>query len=134
MTSGRTFRPALALGATTLMLGAAACGGSDKSSSSGASGSSASRNPTAPSGAGLDKAAAQYQSFVGGTAGKADASQSPFVVGFVNDEGGVPSFREGSAAADAAVKFVNEKLGGVGGHPLKLKKCLVSGSEEQGQA
>jgi branched-chain amino acid transport system substrate-binding protein len=132
MTSGRTFRPALALGVITLMLGAAACGGTDNGS--GGSSSSAAPAAAAPDSAALDKAAAHYQGFVGGTAGKADAARTPIVVGFVNDEGGIPSFPEGSVAAEAAVRFVNEKLGGVGGHPLKLKKCLVSGSEEQGQA
>ena len=33
-----------------------------------------------------------------------------------------------------AVKYVNEELGGVEGHPVKLQTCFTSTSEEQGQA
>ena len=57
----------------------------------------------------------QGRSFVGGTAGNADASPMPFVVGFVNDEGGVPSFPEGSAAADRGhVLSHGEVVAGIG--------------------
>ena len=35
--------------------------------------------------------------------------------------------------ADLAVKYLNEKLGGIDGHPVKLFKCFTSTSEEQGQ-
>jgi branched-chain amino acid transport system substrate-binding protein len=124
----RPLAGSLAAGAAVLAL--AACGGSDSSSDNASTGSAAAK----PAGANLSDATSTYQSFVGGTSGKADASQSPVVLGFVNDEGGIPSFPEGSVAAEAAVKFVNENLGGVGGHPIALKKCLVAGNEEQGQS
>jgi branched-chain amino acid transport system substrate-binding protein len=131
MTTGPRPPLALALAAVGAALAVAACGSSDSSKSdNAANGSSGAK----PAGSDLGSATSAYQSFVGGTSGKADASQSPVVLGFVNDEGGIPSFPEGSVAAEAAVKFVNENLGGVGGHPLELKKCLVAGSEEQGQA
>jgi branched-chain amino acid transport system substrate-binding protein len=81
----------------------------------------------------LDPATKTYSKYVGGKPGKADSSKSPVVIGFVNNEGGIPSFPEGSVAAQAAVKFANARLGGIGGHPVKLKVCLVAGSEEQGQ-
>jgi branched-chain amino acid transport system substrate-binding protein len=126
--------PSRSLAVTVAAVGAAlvlaACGGSDNQGGTSSSGSSAAK----PSGANLASATSAYQSFVGGSAGKADASQSPVVIGFVNDEGGIPSFPEGSVAAEAAAKFVNENLGGVGGHPVVLKKCLVAGNEEQGQS
>jgi branched-chain amino acid transport system substrate-binding protein len=129
MGTGPSRSLAVTLAAVGAALTLAACGGSDNKSGTTSSGSSA-----AKSGANVGSATSTYQSFVGGTAGKADASQSPVVLGFVNDEGGIPSFPEGSVAAEAAVKFVNENLGGVGGHPVALKKCLVAGNEEQGQS
>jgi branched-chain amino acid transport system substrate-binding protein len=108
----------------------AACGGSDSGSSSSGSTSSTSSNASA----GLDQATTQLSKYVGGTAGAADSSKSTITFGMINDEGGVPSFPEGSTAADAAVKFLNEKLGGVGGHPVKVVTCKVASGEEQGQA
>lgn len=81
----------------------------------------------------LAKAVSIYNAFTRGTPGKADPKKAPIVIGYVNDEGGVPSFPEGTVAARAAVQFVNEKLGGVRGHPLRLSECLISTGEEQGQ-
>jgi branched-chain amino acid transport system substrate-binding protein len=70
--------------------------------------------------------------FLGVSPGKADESLPPLKIGFVNMEGGIPSFPEHQAAADSTVKFINEHLGGVDGHPLELTKCLIQ-SEEDGQ-
>src|SRR4051794_8083368 len=131
-------RPIRGLAAATACVFAAfvvaACGGSGSGSgsrsSSGGSTSSASSNANA----GLDQATTQLSKYGGGTAGAADSSKSPITFGMINDEGGVPSFPEGSAAADAAVKFLNEKLGGVAGHPVKVVTCKVASGEEQGQA
>jgi branched-chain amino acid transport system substrate-binding protein len=83
--------------------------------------------------ANLAAATKTYSAYVGGSAGKADPSKSTITIGFVNDEGGIPSFPEGSVAAQAAVKFANAHLHGIGGHPVKLAVCAVAGSEEQGQ-
>jgi branched-chain amino acid transport system substrate-binding protein len=130
MTIRLSRRTALALAPFGLALALAACGSSSSSTTGGTSTGSSSAKPA---GANLSQAAGAYQSFVGGTAGKAGSS-SPVFIGFVNDEGGIPSFPEGSVAAEAAVKFVNDNLGGVAGHPVALKKCLVAGNEEQGQA
>jgi branched-chain amino acid transport system substrate-binding protein len=127
MTIRRSRRTAVALAPFGLALALAACGSSGGSTTGSASGAKA-------SGPNLSSAAGVYQDFVGGKSGKADASQSPVVIGFVNDEGGIPSFPEGSVAAQAAVRFVNDNLGGVAGHPVELKKCLVAGNEEQGQS
>jgi len=71
-------------------------------------------------------------SYTGGTAGKADPSKSPIVIGYVNQEGGVPAFPESTAGTKAAVDYVNAELGGIGGHPLKLEACQVQ-AEEDGQ-
>jgi branched-chain amino acid transport system substrate-binding protein len=70
--------------------------------------------------------------YTGGAAGAADPSKAPLVIGYTNQEGGVPSFPGQTKAVDAAVRLVNEQLGGVDGHPLKLDKCLIQ-AEEDGQ-
>ncbi|CAN5245767.1 hypothetical protein BH09ACT10_BH09ACT10_20330 [soil metagenome] len=70
--------------------------------------------------------------YTGGEEGKADSSLEPFLVGFANAQGGVPAFPEQEKAADAAVDFVNNHLGGIDGHPLKLEKCFMN-AEEDGQ-
>lgn len=135
MRSRASRRAAAAATCAALALTATACGGSNgdgSSKSSTSSGSSASK--TSGSSADLDAAAKRFSAYVGGTPGKADASKSPLTFGFINDEGGVPSFPEGSVAAKAAVSFLNEQLGGIDGHPVKLVTCLVATGEEQGQA
>jgi branched-chain amino acid transport system substrate-binding protein len=72
--------------------------------------------------------------YVGGTAGAA-GSGTPIKIGWVNsEEAGPVVFPEATAAAKAAVDFVNTELGGVGGRPLELVTCAVAGTEEQGQA
>jgi branched-chain amino acid transport system substrate-binding protein len=70
--------------------------------------------------------------FTGGEAGAADTSLPPVKIGFVNQQGGTPGWPEYEGATDAAVKFVNEHLGGIDGHPVELVKCVVQ-SEEDGQ-
>jgi len=59
---------------------------------------------------------------------------SPVTVGWVEEQGGPPneSFPQATAAAEATVKFINEALGGVDGHPLKLSQCYIAGVEAQG--
>ena len=135
----RPMRSVLATGAALVAaVVVAACGGdSGTGSSSTAAASSAAAATTAAATTAADPALASavkvYGEFTGGTAGAANSSQTPVTIGFVNDEGGIPSFPEGSVAADAAVAFINEQLGGVAGHPVALVKCLVAGQEEQGQ-
>jgi branched-chain amino acid transport system substrate-binding protein len=63
------------------------------------------------------------------------ASGPPVVVGFVNQEnapGG--SFPELRIGAQAAVRYVNEELGGAGGRPLQLATCATVGTPESSQA
>jgi branched-chain amino acid transport system substrate-binding protein len=121
----------------------AGCGGGGSSSSSSASSTPASAPSstpaaqTAPAGAqtgGAGKGAVtDYQAYIGGKAGKADSSKSPIYIGWVNQQGGQQTI--GPAAtdgADLAVKVVNEQLGGIDGHPVKLKKCFIKSAEEEG--
>jgi branched-chain amino acid transport system substrate-binding protein len=68
--------------------------------------------------------------YTGGTAGA--ATGEPYVVGYVNQEGGTPGFPEASIGVDAAVWYINNFLGGIGGRPIELAKCIIT-KEEDGQ-
>jgi len=85
----------------------------------------------APAASGIsDEAIAHAVEYVGGTAGA--ASGDPYVIGYVNQEGGTPGFPEASIGIDSAVWFVNNFLGGVGGRPIELVECIIT-KEEDGQ-
>ncbi len=59
------------------------------------------------------------------------ASGEPIVLGMVNQENTpVGSFPELSASVQAAVTFVNENLGGVGGRPIEVQVCNTNFSAE----
>ena len=136
-------RVLLALLAALLVIGVAVgCGDDDSSgdSAGGAASGEASTTATdteaAPagdqtSGSGVD----DYAEYVGAkSAGAADPSKSPIIVGWVNQQGGPNDLGPNATlGADFAVKYLNEKLGGIDGHPVKLFKCFTSTSEEQGQ-
>ena len=130
----------LALLAALVMAVVAAGCGDDDSGSGNASGSDAGSS-TQAAGAGKDvgdqtvgSGVTDYLKYVGGTAGKADPSKSPVVIGFVNQQNGPNDVGPGPThGADLAVKYINEELGGIGGHPLELRKCFISTAEEQGQ-
>lgn len=68
--------------------------------------------------------------YTGGKAGKADSSLAPVVIGYVNEEGGVPAFPEATQGLDAAVKYVNGELGGIRGHPIQVEKCSIVANED----
>jgi len=71
----------------------------------------------------------------GGSGGAQKAGGSPLVVGFINQENAAAgSFPEVRTDAEAAVRYVNTRLGGVRGHPLKLETCATDGSPESSQA
>jgi branched-chain amino acid transport system substrate-binding protein len=126
----------------TLALVAAGCGGSGSNTSTtasttpagttGATGSTGSTGTTGAGGAG-GKSVTNYQTYIGGKGGKADPSKSPIYIGWVNQQGGQQVI--GGAAtdgADLAVKLVNDQLGGIDGHPVKLKNCFIKSAEEEG--
>ncbi len=75
-----------------------------------------------------------YVEYTGGTDGPADSSLSPIKLGWVNNEGGsIPTYApKATSAADFAVSYINDKLGGIDGHPLELVKCFVKNAEEEG--
>ncbi len=51
-------------------------------------------------------------------------------IGYVNQQGGVPAFPEATQGLDAAVKYVNDELGGIQGHPIKIESCFVIANED----
>jgi branched-chain amino acid transport system substrate-binding protein len=118
-----------------LLLVAAGCGDDDDdagapSNSGGTSGADQSDDQSG--GAGTESVT-DYVDYIGGTAGKADQSKAPIYIGWLNQEGGQSVI--GAAAtdgADLAVKVINDKLGGIGGHPVALKKCFIKNAEEEG--
>ena len=63
------------------------------------------------------------------------ATGEPIVLGMINQEntplGSFPELRLGS---QAAVTFINEELGGVGGRPLVLEPCITTFSVEKSRA
>jgi branched-chain amino acid transport system substrate-binding protein len=55
------------------------------------------------------------------------ASGDPIVVGLLNIEAGPVTFPEYRQAAEAAVKYINDYKGGIGGRPVKLETCTTDG-------
>jgi branched-chain amino acid transport system substrate-binding protein len=92
-------------------------------------------SPSSPSGGDTAEFSAEEiatgLAYSGGTEGAADSALDPVKIGFINVEGGIPSFPEATAAADAAVSLINDHLGGVEGHPVELEICnIVEGDED----
>ena len=78
-------------------------------------------------------AVTNYLTYVHGTRGKADPKKSKVYIGWVNQQGGqVVIGGLATAGAELAVRYVNDVLGGVGGHPVALVECFVKSSEEEG--
>lgn len=126
MSKSGLWRALAALAAMSMLV--AACSSSSKSSVGTATTVGSTGTTASTTAVDLDKEAL---AFVGGTAGAADASKTPITVGYVNQEGGALSFPDATAGVEAAVDLVNNKMGGIGGHSIKLIKCLVQ-SEEDG--
>src|SRR3954470_14117275 len=97
------------LGAAALLAG---CGSGDDNS-----GSASKESASTPSAATPDAAAAL------GTEKK--ATGSPIIAGLLNLESGPVTFPEYSQAAKAAVSYINDYKGGIGGHPLQLELCAT---------
>jgi branched-chain amino acid transport system substrate-binding protein len=116
---------ALALAPALLV---AACGSDDESSSSSSKSSDQSAAKT-DSNAGAEEVGSgvtDYVKYVGGTAGAADSSKSPIVIGFVNQQGGANDVGPGATdGAKLAVDYVNKYAGGIDGHPLELHTCFI---------
>ena len=78
-------------------------------------------------------AVTNYLTYVKGKRGKADPKKSKVYIGWVNQQGGqVVIGGLATAGAELAVKYVNDQLGGVGGHPVALVECFIKSNEEEG--
>jgi branched-chain amino acid transport system substrate-binding protein len=78
-------------------------------------------------------AVTNYLTYVKGKRGKANPRLSKVYIGWVNQQGGqVVIGGLATAGAQLAVKYVNDQLGGVGGHPVALVQCFIKSNEEEG--
>ncbi len=78
-------------------------------------------------------AVTNYVSYVHGKRGKANPKKSKIYIGWVNQQGGqVVIGGLATAGAQLAVRYVNDVLGGVGGHPVALVQCFIKSNEEEG--
>ena len=78
-------------------------------------------------------AVTNYLTYVKGKPGKADPKKSKVYIGWVNQQGGqVVIGGLATAGAQLAVRYVNDVLGGVGGHPVALVQCFIRSNEEEG--
>jgi len=139
----RTYRRAGYAGAVAVAAAALTIAGCSSSSSSSSSAPS-STSPTAASSAASSPAAAatgsaaagtsvtNYLSYVGGKSGPANSSLTPVTIGYVNEQGDAnPPGPLSTVGAQMAVTYINDELGGVDGHPLKLDTCFTT-TEQQG--
>jgi branched-chain amino acid transport system substrate-binding protein len=100
-----------------------------------ASGSTGSAAPVSNAGSASTQNYRTAAKYLGATkTGAASKSEPAITLGWVNEQGGTISSPEATSGAEAAVAMINDKLGGINGHPLKLDVCLVQSTEEQGQA
>ncbi len=88
------------------------------------------RDTTAPADA---NKVTDFAGYIGGS-GAADSSLSPIKIGYFNQQGGAVVVSDTNVTGiNAAVKFVNEQAGGIGGHPLEVVTCYIANTEEEGQ-
>ena len=141
MQARRGWLGVVALAATLIV--ATGCGSSKSSSTtSSASASATSSSSTAaattpaatPGSGGAGSASVtNYLTYVGGKAGKANPSLPPVTVGWVNQQGGQQVIGAlATNGAELAVKYINDQLGGIDGHPLVLSTCFITSAEEEG--
>ena len=58
-----------------------------------------------------------YAAYTHGNATAANPRLSPVTIGWVNQQGGGLAFPNATLGAQAAVKYINTRLGGIAGHP-----------------
>lgn len=89
--------------------------------------------PAALGGSAAPVAVTDYVQFVGAKPGKANPKLKPVVIGLVNLQGGAVQVGPlWTPAIETAVKFANNELSGIGGHPIVLKKCFIKNAPEEG--
>ena len=109
-----------------------AAGGGAATSTSSSSSSAAPAGGAGSGGAGKDSVT-DYVKYTAGKAGKADSSLPPVTLGWINQQGGTQQVGPlATVGAETAVKYINSQLGGVDGHPVKLKECFIKSADEEG--
>ena len=89
--------------------------------------------PVALGGAAAPAAVTNYAKYVGAKPGKANPKLKPVVIGLVNLQGGAVQIGPlWTPAIETAVKYANNELSGIGGHPIVLKKCFIKNAPEEG--
>ena len=74
-----------------------------------------------------------FAGYIGGS-GAADPSKSPIKIGYFNQQGGAVEVTDTNiTGVNAAIKYINEEAGGIGGHPLEVETCYIANTEEEGQ-
>ncbi|MEU6350670.1 ABC transporter substrate-binding protein [Streptomyces sp. NPDC047072] len=120
----------LAVAGLSVMLCLAASGCADTGTTSTAAGNTSPRS----SGSADPWAVTDLADYTGGRSGAADSGLSPVKIGWVNQQGGSLEYPNATRGAQAAVKYINEELGGIDGHPLELSTCYVVNSEQEGNS
>jgi branched-chain amino acid transport system substrate-binding protein len=124
--------------AVAAVLAAAGCSSSSSSTtSSTAPATSPAPATSIPASTGTGGQGAQsvtnYLSYTGGKSGAADSSMSPVEIGFLNQQGGASAIGPlATNGAQTAVTYINSKLGGVDGHPVKLVTCFIANTDAEG--
>jgi len=74
-----------------------------------------------------------YLTYTDGKSGAANSSMAPVEIGFLNQQGGASAIGPlATNGAQTAVTYINSKLGGVDGHPLKLVTCFIANTDAEG--
>jgi branched-chain amino acid transport system substrate-binding protein len=74
-----------------------------------------------------------YRTYVGAKGVRANARLAPVWIGAINTQGGQVLVGPGwTNGIRTAVQYVNNYLGGVQGHPLKVSYCFTTSAEEDG--
>jgi branched-chain amino acid transport system substrate-binding protein len=89
-----------------------------------------------PSAAGKPKvpaaAVSSALSYIAGKAGPANPKKAPISIGWVSDETAITGHPGNTAGVKAAIALINNNLGGIDGHPVKLVPCYITTSDSQG--
>ena len=89
--------------------------------------------PVALGGAAAPRVVIDYVAYTGAKPGKANPKLKPVVIGLVNLQGGAVQIGPlWTPAIETAVKYANNELSGIGGHPIVLKKCFIKNAPEEG--
>ena len=120
--------------AMALSLVAAACGDDDTETEA----ADTTATSESEGGASETEAATESETESGGggaaSGTAADPALEPVLIGWLNQDEGVPSFPGSTKGADVAVEYVNNQMGGIDGHPVELVKCSPGLDEASNQA